>query len=40
MVSTVEFEIVQGDIRSFDADVVALKHAQAFFGADEASLMH
>ncbi len=36
MVSTVEFEIVQGDIRSFDADVVALKHAQAFFGADEA----
>lgn len=36
MNSMVEFAIVQGDIRSFDADVVALKHAQGFFGADEA----
>ena len=31
-----EFTIQQGEIASFAADVVALKHAQAFHGADRA----
>jgi hypothetical protein len=34
MLPTIEFAIVQGDIFSFDADIVALKYAQAFYGAD------
>lgn len=34
--SSVEFTIVPGDILTFEADVIALKHAQGFFGADEA----
>lgn len=33
---TTEFTIAQGDIASFDADVVALKYAQDFHGADAA----
>lgn len=32
----IEFTIQQGDITTFDADVVALKYAQNFYGADEA----
>ncbi len=35
MPRTVEFEIVQGDIAAFDADVIVLKYAQAFHGADK-----
>ncbi|MDQ2716524.1 MAG: TIR domain-containing protein [Chloroflexota bacterium] len=37
----IEFSIRQGDITSFDADVLALKYAQEFFGTDEiiASLL-
>lgn len=31
---TIEFAIEYGDIASFDADVVALKYAQTFYGAD------
>jgi hypothetical protein len=31
-----EFVIEEGDITVFDADVAVLKHAQAFYGADEA----
>jgi len=31
---TIEFSIQQGDITSFEADVVALKYAQKFYGAD------
>lgn len=31
----IEFSIQQGDITSFDADVLALKYAQEFFGTDE-----
>ena len=34
MLPTIEFAIAQGDIFSFDADIVALKYAQAFYGAD------
>jgi hypothetical protein len=30
----IEFSIQQGDITSFDADVLALKYAQAFYGTD------
>jgi len=36
MTRTIEFAIEQGDITDFDADVVALKYAQEFFGADWA----
>src|SRR5712691_717886 len=35
MGQTIEFSIQQGDITSFDADVVALKYAQAFYGTDK-----
>jgi hypothetical protein len=35
MPRTVEFEIEHGDITTFQADVLVLKHAQAFYGADE-----
>jgi hypothetical protein len=35
MPATFEFAIKQADIRDFDADVVALKYAQEFYGADE-----
>jgi|GEM_PF-618213 len=31
---TIDFTVQQGDITSFDAEVVALKYAQAFYGAD------
>lgn len=33
---SIQFSIEQGDITSFDADVVALKYAHAFYGADWA----
>lgn len=33
---SIEFAILPGDITAFEADVIALKHAQGFFGADEA----
>lgn len=36
MLPTIEFAIAQGDIFSFDADIVALKYAQAFYGADSS----
>lgn len=36
MPANIEFTIVPGDIRTFEADVVALKHAQTFLGADKA----
>lgn len=32
---TIEFSIQQGDITTFDADVLALKYAQEFYGTDE-----
>jgi hypothetical protein len=32
---SIEFSIQQGDITTFNADVLALKYAQAFFGTDE-----
>ena len=32
---TIEFAIVQGNICNFDADIVALKHAQKFLGVDK-----
>ena len=32
----VEFTVEEGDITTFDADVVILKHAQDFYGADAA----
>jgi hypothetical protein len=35
MLPTIEFAIAQGDIFTFDTDVVALKYARAFYGADE-----
>jgi hypothetical protein len=35
MSRTVEFVIEQGDITTFEADVLVLKYAQAFYGADE-----
>ena len=35
MGKTIEFKIKHGDISSFEADVVALKYAQNFFGADK-----
>ncbi len=35
MTKTIEFSIEEGDIILFDADVVALKYAQSFFGADK-----
>lgn len=34
MPRTIEFAVEPGDITLFDADVVALKHAQEFYGAD------
>ncbi len=34
MAKTIEFSIEEGNIISFDADVVALKYAQNFYGAD------
>jgi len=36
MSQAVEFTIVPDDIRAFSADVVVLKHAQGFLGADKA----
>lgn len=36
MPRTLEFAVEYGDIRSFDADVIALKYAQSFYGADRA----
>ena len=33
----VEFAIEPGNILTFEADVIALKHAQAFLGADKAA---
>lgn len=36
MSQAVEFTIVVDDIRAFSADVVVLKHAQGFLGADKA----
>ncbi len=33
---TIEFAIAQGDIFTFDADIIALKYAQAFYGADSS----
>lgn len=36
MPAAVEFSIVAGDIRHFEADVISLKHAQGFLGADKA----
>ena len=30
-----EFTVEIGDISEFSADVIVLKHAQAFYGADE-----
>ncbi|MEW5958073.1 MAG: hypothetical protein AB1801_10140 [Chloroflexota bacterium] len=36
MPAAVEFSIIPGDILSFEADVIALKHAQEFFGVDWA----
>jgi hypothetical protein len=35
MPRTVEFEIEHGDITTYQADVLVLKYAQAFYGADE-----
>jgi hypothetical protein len=35
MARTIEFSIEQGDITSFDADVLALKYALSFHGADQ-----
>lgn len=32
----IEFRVDQGDITTYEADVVVLKHAQAFLGADKA----
>ncbi len=32
----IEFEVQQGDVTTFDADVIALKFAQGLFGADQA----
>ncbi len=36
MLPTIEFTIVQGDIFTFHADIIALKYAQAFYGADKS----
>ena len=36
----VELRLVQGDITDFKADVVALKYAQGFYGADHAMTSH
>lgn len=36
MTKTIEFSIKEGDIRSFDADVVALAYAQGFYGPNGA----
>ena len=33
---SVEFTVEGGDVMTFDADVLVLKHAQEFYGADEA----
>lgn len=35
MLPTIEFAVMPGDIFEFDGDVIALKYAQAFYGADE-----
>jgi hypothetical protein len=35
MPQTIEFSIEQGDITSFDSDVIAIKYAQDFYGADK-----
>jgi hypothetical protein len=32
---TIEFSIDEGDALTFEADIICLKHAQAFYGADE-----
>lgn len=34
MLPTIEFVVMQGDVLTFNADVVALKYAQSFYGAD------
>jgi len=36
MIRTLEFAIENGDVGSFEADVVALKYAQSFYGVDKA----
>lgn len=36
MLRTLELAVEYGDIKSFDADVIALKYAQSFYGADLA----
>lgn len=36
LTGSIEFAIQQGDIRQFQADVVVLKHARNFYGADRA----
>lgn len=38
MSHTIEFSIEQGDIISFDADVVALKYAHGFYGSDKRAI--
>jgi len=38
MTHTIECSIEQGDITSFDADVVALKYAQGFYGSDKRAI--
>lgn len=35
LLASIEFSIEQGDITSFNADVLSLKYAQRFFGTDE-----
>ncbi|MGD2247893.1 MAG: hypothetical protein PVF58_05765 [Candidatus Methanofastidiosia archaeon] len=38
MSQTIRFSIEHGDIASFDGDVVVLKYAQEFYGADKATV--
>lgn len=35
MLPTIEYAVIEGDIFAIEADVIALKYAQAFYGADE-----
>lgn len=35
MLPTIEYAVMHGDIFTFDADVIALKYAQSFYGVDE-----
>ena len=34
--STIAFSLINNDIRSVETDVIAMKYAQSFFGADAA----